>query len=122
MLFFCGTSYRMPYRLIVSWCSGRGCSRPSFYRAAGPLRRGGQGGAELGDDAAGGADREPGAGVVVVFGEHGGALVDGVDDALGGPRHVELGVLELAGELLDQALAERGDVGGVPGRQLERGR
>ena len=44
------------------------------------------------------------------------------DDALGGPRHVELGVLELAGELLDQALAERGDVGEVLGGQLERGR
>ena len=59
---------------------------------------------------------------MVVLGEHGGALVDGVDDALGGPRHVELGVLELAGELLDQALAERGDVGGVLREQLERGR
>jgi hypothetical protein len=69
---------------------------------------------ELGDDAAGRADREPGAGVVVVLGEHGGALVDGVDDALGGPWHVELGVPELAGELLDQALAQRGDVGGGP--------
>jgi len=47
-----------------------------------------------------------------MLGEDGGALVDGVDDALGGPRDLELGVLELAGELLDQAIAEDGDVGG----------
>ena len=67
-----------------------------------------------------GADREPRAGVVVVLGEHGGALVDGVDDALGGPWRVELGVLELAGELLDQPLAKRGDVGGLLRGALRR--
>jgi hypothetical protein len=35
--------------------------------------------------------------VVVLFGQDGGPLVDVVDEALGGPRHVELGLFDLAG-------------------------
>src|SRR5262245_10239143 len=75
--------------------------------------RGLERGAELGHDAARGADGEPRAGVVVLLGEHAGALVDRVHQAVLGPQHVELGVLELAGELLDQPVVEPGDVGAI---------
>ena len=54
---------------------------------------------------------QAGAGVVVILGEHGRALVDRVDHALRGPRDHELGLLERAGEVLDQAVAQNGDVG-----------
>lgn len=70
-------------------------------------------GAERGQDAARCSNGQPRAGVVVLFGKDGGTFVDLVYEALRGPRHVELGVFELAGELLDQALVEHDDIAAI---------
>src|SRR5690606_16974681 len=97
-------------------------SRPRPAARSRATRLGSERGAQILEDRRRRADAEPRAEVVVLLGEHGGPLVDLVHEALRGPRHDELGLLERAREVGDEPLAQREDVAAVPGRELERAR